>query len=271
MHPVQSDRSRQFSRLFGLVTLKFSPILRMALTDIWVLLSPSAEHFYNALRRFLTLFRACLCAESSRGEKSARPAPSHSALFVNNSPQLGAELQALSESCIDLLHNCQRVSAETNKAAQLLALLTFLVFGMGHEDAVSSAELAEVPPMNSQNARFEILLDKAFYTSSLTINSSMLYYMAAECFYQPMNILRAQEDSSDDEVESDDEVSGQSSDPALSCATECAQSLLETLMVYARIMLHKVEECTPDLEYQFVRMFRAFQRCDEVDEVGDRP
>lgn len=47
----------QFQKIVRLLLEKYSAILKMALTDIWVLLADSAENFFNSLYRFLQLFK----------------------------------------------------------------------------------------------------------------------------------------------------------------------------------------------------------------------
>jgi hypothetical protein len=51
---------KQFDSLVDVLISKFKIILQMAVTDIWVLFSDSAENSYNALRYFLCIFKYAL-------------------------------------------------------------------------------------------------------------------------------------------------------------------------------------------------------------------
>jgi hypothetical protein len=60
----------QFQKVMKLVVEKYSVILKMALTDIWVLLADSAESCCATLHRFLHFFKDLSAATSMKGQIS---------------------------------------------------------------------------------------------------------------------------------------------------------------------------------------------------------
>ncbi|CAD5228314.1 unnamed protein product [Bursaphelenchus okinawaensis] len=229
----------QFCRCFDLALSKFSPILKMALTDIWVLLSPSAENFYNALRRFLTLFKNCYCCENT------------TELFLKNASKLNLELQTLAQSSVDVLQHGQTTTTrELSKAAQLLSLLSFLIF-------------------QSDDKRISLLktsIKKVLDVSSASISFMVLHFLIKDGYIRVIKRFEKSEPKAIQE-ESDDEWSESMEKPVEKMNTVCCDKIFGFILKLLRVLMKKVKKYTEQLEFELMMLINAVQ--DVEDGVRD--
>ncbi|CAD5235429.1 unnamed protein product [Bursaphelenchus xylophilus] len=224
----------QFSRCFDLSLIKFSPILKTALTDIWVLLSPSAENCYNALRRFLTLFKNCYCAETT------------TEFFAKSSKKLTLELQTLAQSCVDVLQNCQKTTIELSKAAQLLSLLSFLIF--------QSSEKFIAPLKSS--------IHKVFDLSSASISFMILHFMVRDSYIHVIRRFDTPEPTTSHE-ESDDEMTQSVGTTTEQMNVVCSQKMFGFIMELLKILMKRIKTYEERMEFELIQVIMAVQEVHE--------
>ncbi|KAH7728112.1 beige/BEACH domain-containing protein [Aphelenchoides avenae] len=112
----------QFHNIMIVALDRFNEVLKMTLTDIWVILADSADNFYAALRRFLTLIKIVI---TDRGLKER---------FASYISKIVVDLRRLFVACTDVLHGSKTVSKANAKVAQLIACVLFILYYIEQDD-----------------------------------------------------------------------------------------------------------------------------------------
>uniref|UniRef100_A0A914I680 Uncharacterized protein n=1 Tax=Globodera rostochiensis TaxID=31243 RepID=A0A914I680_GLORO len=147
----------QFQLTMALLLDKYSPILRSALTDIWVLLADSADSIFGALQNFFILFRELQSAVE----------------FSSYSDRVFVDSTSVVTVCIDFLQTATMAqqSKEVNKVAQLLScLIVILISGNAIKLRILHENFQRMLGAGSDPNVHLVLLRNLFHDCSIQIS-----------------------------------------------------------------------------------------------------